>query len=32
MDSLRVLDVGHNPGLSFTDMELFFGNMTLWEL
>uniref|UniRef100_A0A383W616 Leucine-rich repeat-containing N-terminal plant-type domain-containing protein n=1 Tax=Tetradesmus obliquus TaxID=3088 RepID=A0A383W616_TETOB len=32
INRLRVLDIGDNPELSFTDMEMFFGQMRLWEL
>lgn len=32
INRLCVLDIGDNPELAFTDMEMFFGQMRLWEL
>lgn len=32
INSLRVLDVGDNPALEFTNIENLFGQMKLWEL
>jgi hypothetical protein len=32
INRIRMLDVGDNPELAFTDMEVFFGQLRLWEL
>lgn len=32
INTLRVLDLGDNADLSFTNMEGLFGQMKLWEL
>jgi hypothetical protein len=32
INRIRVLDIGDNPGVAFTDMEAFFGQTQLWEL
>lgn len=32
INTIRVLDLGQNPDLSFSPMEILFGLMKLWEL